>query len=130
MSNGRPRRCLLALLLGIVAASTACSSGYKKYECSVGPEALHGDPQLVWDCHRDIMRRAARDKKFTLLEFREAATFFERLTSIGADAQETPFGPVPTVELKHKLALWDEWYREHGTQLIWDGKRHLVRLGP
>jgi hypothetical protein len=34
------------------------------------------------------------------------------------------------VELKHKLVLWDEWYREHGTQLIRDDERRVVRLGP
>ena len=130
MSNGRPRRPLFVLLLAVAAVSVGCSSGFKKFECTVGPDALQPDPHAIWDCHRDIVRRAARDKKFTLLEFREAAAFFERLTSIGAGAAETQFGPIPTEELKQNLARWDAWYEQNHTRLIWDEKRHAVELGP
>ena len=112
--------CLAAVLIG-------CSSGYKRYECVVGPDVAP-DPHAIWDCHRLIMERAAKAQKFTLREFREAAAFFEGLTSIDAGARDTEYGPIPPRDLKQRLAAWDRWYEEHRSSLIWDVERRAVRV--
>ena len=113
--------CLAGVLIG-------CSSGYKQYECVVGPDDLVPDPHLIWDCHRLIMKRAAKGKKFTLREFREAAAFFEGLTSISAGATPSEYGPIPPTGLKNQLAAWDQWYEEHRSRLIWDVEQRVVRV--
>jgi hypothetical protein len=117
------------MLVGLMALSVGCSSGFKRYECAIGPDSPEPEPHAVWQCHRDIVRRAARGGKFTLLEFREATAFFERLTSIDAGAGLTEFGPVPTEKLKHSLDLWDEWYERNQSRLTWDKDQRTVRLG-
>jgi len=115
----------LALVLAV-----GCSSGYKRYECTVGPGALEPDPRAIWNCHRDIVDRAAHDRKFTLLEYRRATEFFERLTSIPAASVETEFGPVPTRELRECLARWDAWYERNHAGLVWDAERRSVVFSP
>lgn len=116
------------VLLACLTLLGACSSGFKKYECIVGPEDLPPDPHAVWACHRDSVRRAAEGKKFTLLEFQEASDFFAGLTSVRADALPTPFGPVPAKSLKRQMVLWDGWYDEHRDELVWDERAGAVRL--
>ena len=112
--------CLAGLLIG-------CSSGYKRYECVVSPNDIAPDPHAIWDCHRLIMKRASRGKKFTLREFREAAAFFEGLTSIRAGARSSEYGPIPPKDLKKRLAAWDQWYEDHRSRLIWDVEHRAVR---
>jgi hypothetical protein len=116
------------ILLCLVALSLGCSSGYKQYECVVSPDEIAPDPQAIWDCHRLIMKRAARGKKFTLREFREAAAFFEGLTAIDPGAVLSEYGPIPPDDLKQKLTAWDRWYEEHGSALIWDAEHRAVRV--
>jgi len=121
------RVCQVALLLCLTGAGIACSTGYKPYACVVGPEGLDPDPHLIWDCNRRIMKRAAKGKGFTLHEFREAAAFFERLTSIEAGAPVSEYGPLPPKDLKRRLVEWDRWYDAHGATLVWDPRTGTVR---
>ena len=104
-----------------------CSAPVKDYECVLLPVEPAPDPHALWDCHRDIVRRALRGKKFTLREFREAADFFESLTAIPAAATATPHGLVPTKDLKQSLTAWDEWYATHGSRLYWDPQNDRIR---
>lgn len=118
-----------ALMILAVAGGTGCGTAVRPYECAVSVERVRIDPHAIWECHRGIVRRAARHKKFTLREYREAAGFFERLTGIAAPAISTGVGPLPAPGLRQTLKRWDAWYAEHRDSLVWDESRREVAVG-
>jgi hypothetical protein len=114
---------LAALLLGL-----GCSAPVAYYQCDDLVGRVELDARTVWDCNRDVMRRVARGKKFSLREFRSAAEFFEDLTGIPADTRDTRQGTQPGPGVRDDLKRWDAWYRDHRDSLVWDDKTGSVRL--
>jgi hypothetical protein len=109
----RPTAILLVLL-----CACSCATHLRPYACAA--TAAEVDPHEAWACHRDIARRAAQGKEFTLREFREAAGFFEDLTGIPADVVPTDLGPIPGRGMRESLARWDAWYQANAASLAWD----------
>jgi hypothetical protein len=100
----------------------------KPYQCDTLSDVRGEDAGTVWECNRDVMVRAAKQKKFSLREFWGAAEFFERLTGIAADTRDSRQGPLPGTGLRENLEAWDGWYRENGDRLVWDPSTGSVRL--
>ena len=123
---------ILVLVLVISAPLTVgCSRSakyVKSYQCGTLSDTGGEVAGAVWDCNRDVMVRAAKQKKFSLREFWGAAEFFEQLTGISADTRDSRQGPLPGPGLRQNLDAWDGWYRENGDRLVWDSATRSVRL--
>jgi len=117
MRDGVSRTAAVCAALLLLPAVTACRAPVRPYACAISPGEARVDPHQSWRCHRDIARRAAKRKDFSLREFREAADFFERLTGIPAASSETKLGPVPTKQMKQVVKQWDAWYEANGERL-------------
>ena len=128
------RRVASILVLVLVVLAPLCvgcgrSAKYvKPYQCDALVDSRSVDAGAVWDCNRDVMVRATKEKKFSLREFWGAAEFFERLTGIAADTRDSRQGPLPGPGLREDLDAWDAWYRENGQRLAWDPATSSVRL--
>lgn len=115
MPDRRPSSRTLASLACVVLvaiAAVGCTTKVRPFECATLVES-GADAEQLWQCHRDIMARAAKGKKFTIREFEAAAAFFETLTGIPADSRPSPVGPVPGKGIKKDLRKWDAWLEEH-----------------
>jgi hypothetical protein len=123
---------ILALVLVVSApliVGCGRSANYvKPYQCDTLSDVRGEDAGAVWGCNRDVMVRAAKNKKFSLREFWEAAEFLEHLTGIAADTRDSRQGPLPGPGLRQNLDAWDAWYRENGDRLVWDPVTRSVRL--
>ncbi len=121
---------VVALLL-VVVSTAGCSRSakyIKVYQCDALPDTPTLDAKAVWDCNRDVMVRAAKQKKFSLREFWNAAEFFKGLTGISADMVDSRQGPLPGAGLPENLDAWDAWYRENEDRLSWDPATRSVYL--
>lgn len=105
-----------------------CTTRVRTYECPVIVLEAPVDPQAVWSCNRDVMRRAAKGKKFSMREFEGAAAFFDRLTAIPADVEETHVGLLPGPTIRDDLRAWDAWHEANGERLFWNGEEREVGL--
>jgi hypothetical protein len=115
--------CVFAGLLAV-----GCTTKVRTYECPVIALQAPVDAQAVWSCNRDVMRRAAKGKNFTMREFEGAAAFFDRLTGIPADVQETNVGLLPGPTIRDDLRAWDAWHEENGERLYWNSEDGAVDL--
>ena len=102
----------LACLLLLAAFASGCTTKVRPYDCPA-LAASDAAAEQLWECHRDIMFRAAKGKKFTIREFEGASAFFEGLTGIPAASLETPVGSVPGKKIKKDLREWDAWLEGH-----------------
>ena len=111
--------------LGLLIASglVACSAPVRPYVCINEPGSVDVDAYAVWSCNRDVLRRAAGRKPFSLREFESAARFFERLTGIRLDTRWSHLGRLPGPELRRDLADLDAWYELNRASLRWDSER-------
>jgi hypothetical protein len=123
---------MLGLLL--VAGLISCSAPVRNYACATEPGGTHVDAAAAWSCNRDVLRRAAKQKAFSMREFESAARFFEQLTGIELDTRESHLGQrLPGPRLWRDLQDLDAWYELHGASLRWDPARGEVvvdRLAP
>jgi hypothetical protein len=121
---------ILGLLL--VTGLLSCSAPVRNYACATGNGA-DVDASSVWSCNRDVIRRAAGKKPFSIREFESAARFFEQLTGIELDTRESHLGRLPGEGLWRDLQDLDAWYDLHGASLHWDREHGVVvldRLAP
>jgi len=119
------RTTALALLLALSASG--CSRPVRQYACSTrSGEAASATRR--WECNREIMHRVVDGGRFSLREYRGAASFFVRLTGIDAESLSTPVGPVPAKGLRHTVELWDAWHAAHGDSLVYDAASGEVRV--
>ncbi|MCP3980893.1 MAG: hypothetical protein GY716_16445 [bacterium] len=129
MGSSRAATIVLALAATLIVTAPACRAPVKPYECLTDIEGVTPDPQGIWRCHRDIMRRVSKNKQFSLREFREASAFFSRVTSIEPNVIESAVGPVPDRrDVKQHLALWDTWYEVNAHRLYWDAGSEAVEV--
>lgn len=127
-------RCtLLALvcLLGSLAGTLSCSAPVRPYACTVEPQGTDVDVHSIWSCNREILRRAARGKKFSMREFRAAVAFFEDVVGLRVDTRPSHLDVVlPGENLTRDLEVLDVWYVLHQGKLRWDsGLRKVVFAG-
>jgi len=112
----------------IVAGLVSCSAPVRNYACRIETGQAGVDAQAVWSCNRDVIRRAAGRKAFSLREFENAARFFEELTGIELDARESHLGRMPGSKLWQDLQDLDAWHELHGASLRWNRDRGAVEL--
>ncbi|NIM01457.1 MAG: hypothetical protein GTO30_13815 [Acidobacteria bacterium] len=113
------RRLILILGLSLTVAA-ACRAPVREYACRTDPQTASVDVHAVWSCNRDVLRRIARGKEFTLREFRMASEFFEELTGLRVDWDGTYVGMVPGREIRQDLEDLDAWYELNKDKLTWD----------
>ncbi len=114
----------MALCAGL--ACCACSAPVRVYRCALPEYRAPRDPGDVWQCNRDVLRRVARNKPFTLAEYREASGFMERLTGIPAGSIDGNIGPLPPRDLKYRLREWDAWFMVNRERLRWDEEQRRI----
>ena len=114
-------RCLLAILaLSAYVTFPGCSAPRRPYACAVERGQHDVDVHGVWSCNRDVLRRAARGKPFSIGELGSAVRFFERLTGLRVDTRSSHLGALPGNELGQDLEDLDVWYALHRERLRWD----------
>ena len=114
-------RCLLAVLaLSANLAFSGCTAPVRPYTCSIERGQVDVEVHGVWSCNRDVLRRAAKGKPFSLRELRSAVRFFERLTGLRVDTRASHLGVLPGDDLRQDLEDLDAWYALHRNRLRWD----------
>ena len=111
---------IVALAVLLVAAGGGCSAPVRNYACAIEPAAGDIVVHDVWSCNRDVLRRAAGRKPFSLREFGSTVRFFENLTGIELDTRWSHLGRLPGRSLKRDLAALDAWYELNRSALSWD----------
>ena len=108
---------LAGVLLVAVLSAAGCAGrlpvlDYDSLEPSPDPDVVD-----LWESHRAVIVRVLRDKDFTLREFAAALRFFERVTGLPGNQDESRYGPVPNEDLPRALESWDDWFRTNGATL-------------
>jgi hypothetical protein len=126
------RHAILVAAWLATAATLACSAPVRPYACAVDPQISEVDVDVhtVWTCNRDVLRRASRNKKFSLREFRGAVAFFQELTGLRVDTRASHLGAIPGRDLSQDVRDLDAWYELNKNKLNWDaGLSKIVFAG-
>ena len=120
--------CRTAMFCLLTIAASACSAPVRDYHCAIEPEREPAaiDVHSMWSCNRDVLRRAAGRKAFSMREFHAAAQFFESVTGLQVDTRWTHLGGVPGSDLRQDLQALDVWYATNRDKLRWDAGLGLV----